>query len=229
MKEGTENIAGYFLYAFSTKALKLLPRRLIVFLRHLALGAGLWVIGVNSIFGQATISGTITVCQNASSPNLTLNANGGTSPYTFSYTINGIPQVPLIGIPPLTVSAPTNIIGVFNYLLSNVVDNVGNIIPVDPLQSQATITVIAPTPLSGGHDVNSVSACSGYNPNITLSINSPSLSGGLAPYAYRWQLNGIDIPSENNATYAPPVLIDCRLLAPHSPHAATGNRFWWWD
>jgi len=37
----------------------------------------------------ATITGTTTVCQNATSPLITFTGSGGTAPYTFTYTVTG--------------------------------------------------------------------------------------------------------------------------------------------
>src|ERR1035437_4533236 len=42
---------------------------------------------------SATISGTISVCQHTTNPDITFTGSGGTSPYTFTYNINGGPDL----------------------------------------------------------------------------------------------------------------------------------------
>ena len=46
-------------------------------------------IGTNLVLPAASISGTTTVCQNATQPQITFTGSGGTAPYTFTYNING--------------------------------------------------------------------------------------------------------------------------------------------
>ncbi|CAM4070999.1 PKD domain-containing protein [Flavobacterium weaverense] len=75
---------------------------------------------------SATIEANATsVCQNATSTTVTLTGNGGTAPYTFTYTINGVLQTAVttgtngsIIIPVTTTSA-----GTFNYVLESVTDS----------------------------------------------------------------------------------------------------------
>jgi uncharacterized protein (TIGR02145 family) len=73
---------------------------------------------------SATISGTITVCKDASSPNITLTGSNGTAPYTFTYAINGGSNLTVTTTTgnSVTVAAPTNIAGTFTYSLVSVQD-----------------------------------------------------------------------------------------------------------
>src|SRR5690606_29160360 len=52
------------------------------------LQAGTATVIVNPL-PTATIAGTVDVCQNDASPNITFTGANGTAPYTFTYTING--------------------------------------------------------------------------------------------------------------------------------------------
>ncbi len=176
-------------------------------LKKLLLVASCWLMVAFAALGQtATISvNTPVICQDGIPPVITFTGSGGTGgPYIFNYTIDGVAQSPVIGTPSTaTVLVPTASTGVFNYALTSVTDNLSNTV----LQSDfVEVTVVALTTITGGHDVNAVSACVGYNPNITLTIDSPVLSGGLGPYLYQWQLNGAAISGETNTTFTPPIL-----------------------
>jgi large repetitive protein len=92
----------------------------------------------------ALISGTIAVCQNAASPNITFT-NPQTSPIAVTYNINGVVQAPLnIGAnTTATVAAPTAVIGPFVY---NLVSADYQIAPNCPnvVSGSATVTVNGP-------------------------------------------------------------------------------------
>ncbi|MES2746765.1 MAG: choice-of-anchor L domain-containing protein, partial [Bacteroidota bacterium] len=93
----------------------------------------------------ATVTGSTTVCQNGASPSITFTASNGNQPYSFTYNINGV--APNITTPPsvgniFVVSAPTNVVGTFNYNLVSVQDANST----QPQSGTATINVIsAPT------------------------------------------------------------------------------------
>jgi len=72
----------------------------------------------------ATISGTDTVCLNATSPPVTFTGIGGIPPYTFNYKINGGPiqSISTIAGNSISVNVPTNTAGVFVYELISVTD-----------------------------------------------------------------------------------------------------------
>lgn len=96
---------------------------------------------------SATISGNDTVCQNAASPLITFTGSGGTAPYTFTYTVSGIPGNQTIETTTgdsVTVSAPTGIAGTFTYTLVSVRDST---LPITELnQSGTVIIIITPQP-----------------------------------------------------------------------------------
>lgn len=98
----------------------------------------------------AVISGTTEVCQDAASPLITFTGASATSPYTFTYNINGgSPETvtTAIGINTATIAAPTNIIGPFTYNLISVQEGSSTTCS----QSQtgtATVTVKPVTPVT---------------------------------------------------------------------------------
>lgn len=92
----------------------------------------------------ATISGTSITCQHAVSPVVTFTGTGGTSPYTFTYNINGGTNKTVTTTTgnTVTVSVPTTVSGAFSYNLINVTDSRG----FTNIQTcTATITINMPT------------------------------------------------------------------------------------
>ena len=76
-----------------------------------------------------TLSATVdvdsrSVCQNGTQPIITFTGAGGSAPYTFSYTINGIEQTAVSSASESTVTAnvPTTEAGSFTYTLTKVTD-----------------------------------------------------------------------------------------------------------
>ncbi|AEA44326.1 Ig-like domain-containing protein [Fluviicola taffensis] len=99
----------------------------------------------------ATISGTTTVCQNATAPTVTFTGANGIAPYTFTYNINGGANQTVssgAGVT-ATVTAPTTVSGTFTYNLVSVTSAMGcsqnqpgtAVITVNPIP-----TVNAPAP-----------------------------------------------------------------------------------
>ncbi|WP_281336478.1 PKD domain-containing protein [Flavobacterium eburneipallidum] len=76
----------------------------------------------------ATITGNTSVCQNAPSPLVTFTGSGGTAPFTFTYTISGVPgnqTVTTTSGNSVTVAVPTTNTGVFVYTLVSASDSSG--------------------------------------------------------------------------------------------------------
>lgn len=97
---------------------------------------------------SATIAGTTTVCQNATSPLITFTGSGGTTPYTFTYTVTGTPGNQTIQTTgtnsSITLAAPTGVAGTFIYSLVNVQDSS---LPPTPINVSGTaIITINPQP-----------------------------------------------------------------------------------
>ena len=73
----------------------------------------------------ATVSGTTSVCKDASPPNITFTGASGTAPYTFTYKINGGANqtVTTVSGNSVTVAVPTSTPGSYSYSLVSVQDN----------------------------------------------------------------------------------------------------------
>ena len=96
----------------------------------------------NLLLPTATISGTTTVCQNATAPQITFTGAGGTAPYTFTYTVTGITgnqTITTTSGDSVSVSAPTTNTGSFVYTLISVTDSSGT----QAQSGSATVTVNA--------------------------------------------------------------------------------------
>jgi uncharacterized protein (TIGR02145 family) len=113
--------------------------------------SGSAVVTVNPL-PTATISGTITVCQNATAPLITFTGGSSTPPYTFTYNINGgaNQQVTTAAGNSVTVAVPTNVVGTFIYNLISVQD--GSATACSQIQTgSATVTINSlPVPTISG-------------------------------------------------------------------------------
>lgn len=186
----------------------------------------------------ATIDGTTTVCQNSTSPVITFTGSDGAAPYTFTYSINGViqPTVTTTGSNnSVTVSAPTNIIGVFTYNLALVQDSsssqtlnldaVVNVVSNFTVNAGADILVCRGTPISlissvSGNGSNSVtyswSGPNGYTSNQqspTIGASTITMSGN---YTVTASIGNCQAQDEVNVTVVVPQLISSQL---------TGNQF----
>ena len=151
----------------------------------------------------ATIRGATTVCQNASSPNVTFTGANGTAPYTFTYQINGGANTTVTTTSgnSVTVSAPTGSAGSFIYSLLSIQD--ASTTTCSKLQSGSVTIVINPLPtaiITGTTSLCQNSAA----PNITFTGAS-----GTAPYTFTYKLNGgsnqtVTTTSGNSVTVSVP-------------------------
>ncbi|MCX6286153.1 MAG: PKD domain-containing protein [Bacteroidetes bacterium] len=132
----------------------------------------------------ASISGTTTVCQNATDPLITFTGAGAGAPYTFTYTINaGVPQtVTTVSGNSVTVAVPTTIVGTFTYDLVSVQDGTAN--ACSQAQSGSAIVTVSTLPtatISGTIDVCQNSP----DPLITFTG-----AGATEPYTFTYRING---------------------------------------
>jgi PKD repeat protein len=152
------------------------------------------IIKAHLVLPTATISGTTTVCQNATGPVITFTGSGGTAPYTFTYNINGganITTAPSIGNT-ITIVAPTGLVGTYIYNLVSVKDN------TTATQNQtgsATITVNAPPTVD--YTFTNDNTCSG----TSLQFNSNVV--GTGAYTYSWDFgDGSPLSALTNPTHS---------------------------
>ena len=134
---------------------------------------------------SANISGTTTVCQNLATPAITFTGSGGTAPYTFNYTVNGVSQTITSTGNVAIINAPTNVAGIFNYVINSVSDASATkcTFTYSSGNPSAVITVQqAPTAVITGTS----SVCmNGAKPAITFTG-----SKGTAPYQFTYNING---------------------------------------
>ena len=141
----------------------------------------------------ATISGTASVCINATSPVVTFTGAGGTAPYTFTYNIDGGASQTITtpsGSNSITIQVPTGVPGVFTYNLENVED--ASVSSCSQLQSNSvSITVHdQPTVFAG----NDISVCEGET--VILSASGAT--------SYSWDNgvnNGVSFTPNQTTTY----------------------------
>ncbi|WP_395054952.1 PKD domain-containing protein [Flavobacterium sp.] len=141
----------------------------------------------------ATITGGTTVCQNAANPVITFTGAGGTAPYTFTYSINGMTQPIISSIgsnSSVTVNINSSVSGTFVYSLVSVQDTSGT-----QTQTGSATVIINALPTQPTITTNGVTTfCEGNNVLISTSNNS-SLT-------YQWNLNGVTIPNATSANYS---------------------------
>jgi|GEM_PF-2735946 len=147
------------------------------------LQSGNVIITVNPL-PTASIAGANAVCLNAPSPLVSFTGAGGTAPYTFAYTINGGPVQTISTTTgnSVSITVPTNTVGVFNYVLQGVHD--GSATSCTQLQSGNVSIRVNPLPtasISGP-----VTVCLG-GPSPTVTFTG---ANGTPPYTFTYNING---------------------------------------
>jgi hypothetical protein len=140
----------------------------------------------------ATIGGSVSLCQNSTPPFITFTGSNSSSPYTFTYNINGGSDQTIttsVSNSTVNLSSPTSIPG--NYVYNLISVSVGNCINLIPNQT-ATISVFE-------------------NPTITMS--DQTICGGgqtliqpiVTPQGgqFNWQGLGINGQTGNSVTVSP--------------------------
>jgi len=131
----------------------------------------------------ATISGTVTVCQGATSPEVTFTGANGTAPYTFTYNINGGANTTVVSTGnTATVDASTTTDGTFSYNLVSVSDASTN--ACSQTQTGSAVITINPSPtasVSGDTEI----CVDDISPEITFTG-----ADGTAPYTFTYNING---------------------------------------
>jgi gliding motility-associated-like protein len=149
--------------------------------------AGSAVVTVKQL-PTATISGTVSVCQNTPSPVITFTGANGTAPYTFTYTdpAGATQTISTTAGNSVTLPVSTAIAGSFDYTLVSVQS--GGTPSCSQNQSgTATVTILElPTATITGTQA----VCVGDLAQVVLTG-----SGGTSPYTFSYTLNSIAQPA----------------------------------
>ena len=155
-----------------------------------------------------SISGTISVCQNAANPSVTFSGSSGTAPYIFTYTINGGTNQTITTLSgnSISVNAPTNSLGIYNYNLVNVQDS--NVTSCLNTISQMAVVTVNAAPLVSVQPIQTQSICVGGTIQSALTV---AYSDGTGTASYQWystnsnSTTGGTAVGTNSASYLPPV------------------------
>ena len=134
---------------------------------------------------SAIISGSTTVCQNSSSPNINFTGSGAALPYTFNYTINSVVQPPIStsgSSSSISIPVSTSAFGSYIYALTSVTDG-SSTACTNTASGTATVTV---NQLPSATITGTTTVCrEGSLPNITFMA-----TGGTPPYTFFYTRNG---------------------------------------
>jgi gliding motility-associated-like protein len=158
----------------------------------------------------ASVSDNIAVCLNDPQPTVTFTGATGTAPYTINYSINGVQQPTLTTTGnTVTVTAPTNVAGFYDYQLIDVTDSSPTVCSQNQ-NTYITVTVWGLPTISAGQDVE---IC---EPNPT----SPSdvILNGSGGVSYTWD-NGVI----NNEAFIPPTGINIYTVTGTDFNGCTGT------
>ena len=132
----------------------------------------------------ANLSGIVSVCQNATPPDVTFTGASGTAPYTFTYNINGgaSQTVTTTTGNSATVLAPTGTVGTFVYNLVSVQDASSTACS----QNQSGTFTVNVNALPTATIAGTAEVCKdAASPQITFTG-----SGTTAPYTFTYNING---------------------------------------
>ena len=139
----------------------------------------------------ATISGTVSVCQNSANPLVTFTGSGGTAPYTINYTLNGTPQTAITTSGTTTISVPTSTVGVYTYVLTSIQD--ASTTQCSEAQIGTAVITVNQLPIIGAGLDQILCEPNDQTPS-TVTLNG---TGGVS---YTWN-NGVT----NGTAFTPPV------------------------
>jgi PKD repeat protein len=142
---------------------------------------------------NAAITGAVTVCLNsAPDPVVTFTGSNATAPYTFAYTINGVPQTPIVsnGVGIATINAPTNAIGTFIYAITQVTDASGT--TCSRIITGTSTTVVVQDLPNGVIASSTTAVCLNSTPLPTITFTGNT---GTAPYTFTYTINGVTQPT----------------------------------
>lgn len=155
--------------------------------------SGIATVVVNPL-PTATIAGSTTVCQKSSAPQIIFTGNGGTAPYTFTYTINGgsSQSVSTTSGNSIAINAPTNLAGSFVYALVSVKES-SSTTCTNAASGSVTVRV---NPLPSATILGNNTVCqNSAQPQIIFTG-----SGGTAPYTFSYKINGGGVQTVNTTS-----------------------------
>jgi gliding motility-associated-like protein len=154
----------------------------------------------------ATITGATTVCQNTPQPTITFTGANATAPYTFTYKINAAGALQTITTTvgnSITLNAPTNVIGTFDYILVSVRDASSTL--CNQLQPDTARVVIQATSTA------TISGTSSVCQDATAPIITFTGANGTAPFTFTYNINGgatqtiVSLATSNSVTLTVPM------------------------
>ena len=147
----------------------------------------------------ATISGTTSVCLNATSPQITFTGANATAPYTFFYSINGggTLSVTTTSGNSATVAVPTSTAGTYTYTLLSVTDGTATTCS-QPQTGSASITVW-PLP-QAAYTTNSPVCQAG-----TISFTDQSVANVGTITGWSWNFGDPISGGQNTSTLQNPI------------------------
>lgn len=159
---------------------------------------GTVTVNVNPL-PTATISGTTSVCLNATEPSITFTGAGTSAPYTFFYSINGgaTLSVTTTGGNTATVSVPTSTAGTYTYTLLSVTDGSATICS----QSQSGSAAVTVWPLPQAAYTTSSPVCQAG----TISFTDQSVANVGTVTGWSWNFGDPGSGSQNTSTLQNPV------------------------
>ena len=147
----------------------------------------------------ASISGTTSVCLNATSPQITFTGAGTSAPYTFFYSINGgsTLSVTTTSGNSATVPVPTTTAGTFTYTLQSVIDG-SSTACTQPQSGTAVVTV---WPLPQAAYTTSSPVCQAG----TISFTDQSVANVGTITGWSWNFGDPASGGQNTSTLQSPI------------------------
>jgi gliding motility-associated-like protein len=136
---------------------------------------------------SATITGSTVVCVNSAEPEVTITGLNGTSPFTFTYAIDAVPQQQLTtkaGENFVKIKVPTNLKGLKTFSLIEVRDN-GLLGCTQSLRQVPTVVVNVKSAPNATVSIAPKSVCLGSSAEVQFGG-----SNGNAPYEFTFRING---------------------------------------
>ncbi|MFT5779031.1 MAG: gliding motility-associated-like protein [Crocinitomicaceae bacterium] len=132
---------------------------------------------------EATITGTVSICDGDPPVNITITGLNGTAPYTIDYTLNSVPQTPIVTSGSEIIVAPNSPPGFYTYELTNIQDaSITGCSQV--LNTSVVVTVNALPVVDAGLDLEVCDPYGGPPATVTLA--------GAGASTYTWDFGAID-------------------------------------